>query len=108
MRAGVNANPQAPMTQAASAILPRIVGFRVPPGGRRTPFILARVAFGPVDLAFSVARLKRGELVVRPPLAADGGSAVAMSAEVEAEVSDMILAAVAAAPEMQEHLVRLS
>jgi hypothetical protein len=66
-------------------------------GDRRTRVVLVNVVVGPVVLVLAVARLRR-MVVVRPPVADDGGPAIGVSPELWARIKEAALAAVEADP----------
>ena len=68
------------------------------PGPLRTPRVEAQVALGPVDVVFSVKRLKTGALDVRPPITQDNAEAVVCPDEMWAAIAAVVLAAVRADP----------
>ncbi len=55
---------------AAWAVRPLSV--HVPPGERRNPVAMVRMAVGPLEMTLAVLRLKKSDLVVRPPMAEGG------------------------------------
>ena len=84
-------------------VRPRSV--HVPPGERRNPVALVRVAVGPLEVVLPVSRLKKSGLAVRPPMADSGAPAVSASPEMWAEIERAAVAAVADDPVAQEHVL---
>ena len=81
----------------------RPLSVRVPPGERRNPAAMVRLAVGP--LVLTVSRLRKAGLAVRPPMADGGVPAVSASPEVWAVVEKAAVAAVAADPVAREHVL---
>lgn len=54
----------------------RPLSVRLPPGERRNPVALARVAVGPLQLELVVSRLKKGGITVRSPVSEGGLPAI--------------------------------
>ena len=50
----------------------RALSVRLPPRTRRPPFVLVRIAVGPLVLELSVSRLRKFGLVVRSPVSEGG------------------------------------
>jgi hypothetical protein len=51
----------------------RPLSVHVPPGERRTPVAMVRIAIGPLEVVLAVSRLRKSGPAVRPPMA-EGGS----------------------------------
>jgi hypothetical protein len=102
------------MTRAAAASAfhapltpPRVVGITIPAGERRTPVVCASVALGPVVVLYTVARLRKGGIVVRPPVGPSCEDAITMPEPMRAEIAAAILSAVHADAEASMHLAKL-
>lgn len=83
----------------------RPLSVHVPPGERRTPVAMVRLALGPVELQLAVSALRKGQLVVRPPMTEGGVPAISAAPEVWAVIERAAVAAVAADPAAREHVL---
>lgn len=68
-------------TTEAAAWTVRPISVRVPPGERRDPVAMVRLAVGPLELELLVSRLRKSGLAVRPPMAKGGVPAVGAAPE---------------------------
>ena len=86
---------------------PRALSVHVPPGGRRKPAALVRLAVGPLELVLVVSRLKRQRsgLAALAPTADGGAPAISADPEVWAEIEKAAVAAVAADAAAREHVL---
>ena len=84
---------------------PRALSVHVPPGERRTPVAMVRVAVGPLELVLGVSRLKKAGLTVRPPATDGGAPAVSAAPEVWAVIEKAAVGAVAADSAAREHVL---
>ena len=66
----------------------RPLSVHVPPGERRNPVAMVRLAVGPLELVLAVSRLRKEGVVVRPPMAEGGAPAVSADPEVWAEIEE--------------------
>jgi hypothetical protein len=83
----------------------RPLSVHVPPGERRNPVAVVRLAVGPPEVAVAVARLKRSGLAVRPPMAECGVPAANAEPELWAAVERTAPTAVAADPAASRHVL---
>ena len=83
----------------------RPLSVHVPPGERRNPVAMVRLAVGPLELQLAVSRLRKSDLVVRPPMAEGGVPAISAAPEVWAVIEKMAVSAVAADPVVREHVL---
>ena len=84
---------------------PRVVSIEIPETDRRTPFVVVRVAVGPLTVAVGVALPRSGWLTLRPPLSILGKPAVETDPpELWDEVETLAIAAVRADPAAERHL----
>lgn len=83
----------------------RAISVRVPPGERRNPVAMVRLAVGPLELELAVSRLKKSGLMVRPPMAEGGTPAISAAPEVWAVIEKAAVAAVAGDLAVREHLL---
>ncbi len=60
------------MTDPASSWAVRPLSVHVPPGERRNPVAMVRLAVGPLELVLAVSQLRKSGVVVRPPMAWGG------------------------------------
>ena len=96
-RVSVEAAPPAPA--------PRVVSLEIPETDRRTPFVVAHVAVGPLTLALGVVLLRSGWLSVRPPVSVLGKPAVATEPPaLWAEIEAVAVAAARDDPAARRHL----
>lgn len=77
---------------------------RVPPGERRRPVAMVRMAVGPLEFELAVSRRKKSGLAVRSPMA-EGGPAISATPEVWELIKKAALAAVAIDPAARDHLI---
>ncbi len=92
------------MTEPATWAV-RPLSVHVPPGERRNPIAMVRMAVGPLEMTLAVSRLKKSDLVVRPPMADGGTPAISAAPEVWAEIEKAAVAAVAGDPAAREHVL---
>lgn len=85
---------------------PEAVAVTVPPGAFRTPRAVVAVRCGDLVLRLTVRRLRRGEWVVAPPLAADGLAGVEMPEALWTVAAQTAVAAVRADAEAALALMR--
>ncbi len=83
----------------------RPLSVHVPPGERRNPVATVRMAVGPLEVVLAVSRLKKSDLVVRPPMAEGGVPAISAAPEVWAVVERAAVGAVATDPVAREHVL---
>ena len=83
----------------------RPLSVSVPPGERRNPVAMVRMAVGPLEMTLAVSRLKKSGLAVRPPIADGGIPAVTADPEVWAEIEKVAVGAVAADPSARDHVL---
>ena len=83
----------------------RPLSVSVPPGGRRNPVAMVRMAVGPLELVLAVSRLKESGLAVRPPMADGGVPAISAAPEVWAVVEKAAITAVADDPAARDHVL---
>ncbi len=93
------------MSDDAASWVVRPLSVHVPPGERRNPVAMVRLAVGPLELELAVSRLKKSGLAVRPPMAEGGVPAVGAAPEVWAVIEKAAVAAVAADPTAREHVL---
>ena len=92
------------MTDATTwAVRPLAV--HVPPGERRNPAAMVRLAVGPLELVLTVARLRKSGLAVRPPMAEGGTPAIGAEPAVWAVIEKVAVGAVAGDPVAREHVL---
>ncbi len=65
---------------------------------------MVQLAVGPLELTLAVSRLKRSDLMVRPPVAEGGVPAISAAPEVWAVIEKAAVGAVAADPVAREHV----
>jgi hypothetical protein len=82
----------------AQAPAMEVVGVKLLPGDRRTPRALVTVRIGPVRLACSYARLRRGRWEVSFPKSADGKEGVTLPPKMEGRLVELVTAAAEADP----------
>lgn len=92
------------MTEPATWTV-RPVSVRVPPGERRNPVAMVRLAVGPLELELVVSRLKKSGLAVRAPMAGGGILVVSAGPEVWAVIEKAAVEAVAGDPAAREHVL---
>ena len=63
------------MTEPATWTV-RPLSVHIPPRERRNPIAMVRLAVGPLEMTLAVSRLKKSDLVVRPPMAEGGVPAI--------------------------------
>jgi hypothetical protein len=73
-------------------------------GPRRTPLVLAYVRLGPVVAVYAVAGMKRRQLQLRMPRAANGEAGIELPDWLAGEVERAIFAAIRADHELCRHL----
>jgi hypothetical protein len=83
----------------------RPLSVRVPPGERRNPVAVVRLAIGPLEVVLAVSRLRRSGLVVRVPMSDGGGPAIGAGPEAWAAIEEVAIAAVAGDPVAREHVL---
>ena len=83
----------------------RPLSVHVPPGERRNPVAMVRLAVGPLELVLAVSRLRKSGLAVRPPMAEGGAPAIGAAPEVWAVIEKTAVSAVAADPVAREHVL---
>ncbi len=69
------------MSDDAASWAVRPLSVHVPPGERRNPVAMVRLAVGPLELELAVSRLKKSGLAVRAPMAEGGMPAVGAAPE---------------------------
>ena len=72
----------------------RALSVRLPPGARRSPLVLVRIAVGPLVIELGVSRLRKSGLIVRSPVSEGGAPAIAASPDVWAFVQRTAVSAV--------------
>jgi hypothetical protein len=92
------------MTEAEAWIV-RPLSVHVPPGERRNPIAMVRLAVGPLEVTLAVSRLKKAGLAVRPPMAEGGTPAISAAPEVWAVIEKAAVNAVAGDPVAREHVL---
>ena len=92
------------MTEPATWTV-RPLSVHLPPGERRNPVAMVRLAVGPLELVLAVSRLRKSGLAVRPLMAEGGAPAVSAAPEVWAVVEKTAVSAVAADPAAREHVL---
>ncbi len=92
------------MTQPATWTV-RPISVHVPPGERRNPIAMVRLALGPLEMTLAVSRLRKSGLAVRPPMADGGIPSVSADPEVWAEIEKVAVSAVAADPSARDHVL---
>ncbi len=93
------------MSDDAAAWAVRQLSVRVPPGERRNPVAMVRMAVGPLEMTLAVSALKKSQLVVRPPMAEGGVPAISAAPEIWAEIEKAAVGAVAADPAARDHVL---
>ncbi len=66
---------------------------------------MVRMAVGPLEVVLAVSRLKKSDLVVRPPMAEGGVPAISAAPEVWGLIEKAAVDAVAADPAAREHVL---
>lgn len=92
------------MTEPATWTV-RPLSVHVPPGERRNPIAMVRLAVGPLEMTLGISRLKKAGLMVRPPMAEGGVPAISAAPEVWAVIEKTAVSAVAADPVAREHVL---
>ena len=92
------------MTEPATWAV-RPLSVHVPPGERRNPVAMVRMAVGPLEMTLAVSRLLKPGLAVRPPMAEGGVPAVGAAPEVWAAIERTEIAVVAGDPAAREHVL---
>lgn len=92
------------MTEPATWTV-RPLSVHIPPGERRNPIAMVRLAVGPLEMTLAVSRLKKSDLVVRPPMAEGGVPAISAAPEVWAVIEKVAVSAVAADPSARDHVL---
>ena len=83
----------------------RPLSVHVPPGERRNPIAMVRLAVGPLEMTLGVSRLKKSGLAVRPPMAEGGVPAISAAPEVWAVIEKAAVGAVVVDPSAREHVL---
>ena len=83
----------------------RPLSVHLPPGERRNPVAMVRLAVGPLELVLAVSRLRKSGVAVRPPMAEGGAPAISAAPEVWAVIEKAAVAAVAGDPAAREHVL---
>ena len=94
-----------PMTAEPATWTVRPLSVHVPPGERRNPIAMVRMAVGPLEMTLAVSRLRKSGLAVRPPMAEGGSPAISAAPEVWAVIEKAAVGAVAADPSAREHVL---
>ncbi len=68
------------MTEPATRAV-RPLSVHVPLGERRKPVAMVRLAVGPLEMVPAMSRLRKSDLVVRPPMAEGGVPAISAAPE---------------------------
>ena len=91
------------MTDLSYGVI-RALSVRLPPRARRPPFVLVRIAVGPLVLELSVSRLRKSGLVVRPPVSEGGAPAIEVAPAMWASIQKTAVSAVLRDHAAGEHL----
>ena len=104
----MNTMQQDVLTPAATdlpvLITPRVISVKPLGAQRRTPVAIVHVVVGPLVLVLGVVRIQR-KLMVRPPVADGGGSAIGAKPEVWGPIERAAIAAVRADPVALAHVM---
>ena len=91
------------MTDLSYGVI-RALSVRLPPRARRPPFVLVRIAVGPLVLELSVSRLRKSGLVVRSPVSEGGVPAIEAAPAMWAFIQKTAVSAVLLNHAAGEHL----
>ena len=94
-----------PMPAELASWAPRALSVHVPPGERRNPVAMVRMAVGPLEVVLAVSRLRKSGLMVRSTATEGGVPAISAAPEVWAEIEKAAVGAVAADPAAREHVL---